>query len=457
MGALQIQPRPAANEQPVFEPGRSAGPAAPQSAVVGLLHAQEDAGQNHDIENLKTTPAVASVEQLSDIAHDRVELIIRHLLTEMDIKESSVQKPIVRACPDAKTSFYSPRTNEIVIQVSSIDRIDTYGEEIFHWLRNQLKPKSERTRGQHDLPSTEWYAVEEFFGYAGRAVVTTLCAHTSLADLCAKAPPMQSASKLAEYGEELAQPNKVAGYISEEKIESLHELADTLIEVYFTYDGEDTINHEAFKQHMIKVRECTEAWRKAFGTQVLPDSDPRFIEQLYLQMCECFCAKEAELSQSANSAEPAQHEAAMRSSMIKSGNFAYRTANAVRKFADNSKKLHDSLAVHQDSVEIHQPGYHAASRFFETQQNPHQRILKLLCRPSLEIYMNHVFQKAEMPDTKSWVSGLTHRVQEFFRARDERSRLAKGFKEESFLLRMGINPFTPEGRDDRKTLEMLFQ
>lgn len=99
--------------------------------------------------------------------------IISILLKQGEIREDQVKLPRIIVSENIDTSSYIPIFNSIQIKRSDIGSLDTYGEEIFHWLRNQLRPEGNSWMG--NLPREEHFAVEEFFGWIGSCVVRDLC------------------------------------------------------------------------------------------------------------------------------------------------------------------------------------------------------------------------------------------------------------------------------------------
>jgi hypothetical protein len=145
-------------------------------AIVGVQDQSQNSGNLTDLTQPVTQSADSEreleTEQQCDLARERVYLIIRNLLEELKVNPTRIILPDVRV-DDAErgTSYHSSAKNEIVIHAKSINSSTTYGEEILHWLRGQLKPDCEKGKILYELPERERSAVEEFFGFVGRAIV----------------------------------------------------------------------------------------------------------------------------------------------------------------------------------------------------------------------------------------------------------------------------------------------
>jgi len=136
---------------------------------------------------LENNPAVEDINQpkleaaLSPEELDRVKadvLQLAHLMLEkLRVSPDEVEWPeIILDDQTEGTSYYGPKNNTIGIHSDHIHSVNTYGEEIAHWIRFQLTK-------QDIVPSIKDTRLEEFLGRLGEGIAREVVGGTELEPL----------------------------------------------------------------------------------------------------------------------------------------------------------------------------------------------------------------------------------------------------------------------------------
>lgn len=396
--------------------------------------------------------AALSPEQLTELAKYRIQKIISAVLQHFQIEPTAVNAPVVTASDKRGTSAHDSKNNEIVIHPDHIDSITTYGEEIFHWLRAQLKPYQERKYVGRDLPHLEQKAVDEMFGFLGRAIVNDLCKGTEFDSLCDHDKKTISQSTINGHMEETQLVTMVLdGSVNEVSSDIL------LLQKKLTHLSQAT-DAGIIELHCISLglhlNTCSDNIAK------VPETHPHLKSMNRLIGMACaFCSRLKETLGDTNRSDgdPSSDSHVNRKEELE---LLLRVAHVLahKDCASYLKASGQSLKVfkdHKDDLADHVAGYSCGLRLLTQAGNKLQPLVaSMLVQSSKDLYLEHIFQPPQIKGFGNTINGILNHIRARFALNQEKRRLSADKKAEEYQLILSI-PLDHTGEDDRRVLRDL--
>lgn len=398
-----------------------------------------------------------SVEERSAIANERVRTITRLLLAELGIDTSRVQFPTVRVDTEKNTSCYHPFKNEINIHPGHLNSSTAYGEEIFHWLREQLKPTAEKSKLPHpDLPDREFFAVEEFFGFVGRSIVGEICESAKLDSII-------NDSKVHTFANGLS-AKETYRKVSDDLMVLAHHTAKIIRNITVHLDALQAIDSTDgaracadIQLRVLTAQAVVEDWQRALDSSTAPAAGLRAQKKL-LTLTSRFCARcLQEFQPPTDTLAPEAPAVSASAITAKIPTWQGVAAAVTRELQGLLNSIDKASLLNEEqklSSERHDPGYAAGFRFLAREQNVKATITHLLTKPSITIYFSHIFQIPESPNTGGLLGRLLTPITAPWARYRERQRMKEEVQFEKYALGLGIPPGV-KGREDREALRRV--
>jgi hypothetical protein len=384
------------------------------------------------------------IERQSEVARERVYLIINKLLEELKVDPARIILPNVRV-DDAErgTSYHNGAKNEIVIHAKSINSSTTYGEEILHWLRGQLKPDCEKGKILYELPERERSAVEEFFGFVGRAIVGEILPSCRIDGIINDSKESTSRDKIESRADDFKAATASIAFLGDisEKIGLVTSFLVDLRSVDFHNKAEAT---SAIDMQVLILQGHLEAWKEgllhapenALGVKAQQDTLKKLKE-----FCRMFLE---ELK------KPTDTDVRIRDFLQVAGMLEGEVGVLQGRIAETI----DRLKLGEADLERHVPGYAAGQRFLDLERDLKTKIAILLKKPAIDIYFECIFRAPENQRDGGIFGKLLKPISDLLARYRERQRLKEELNLERFGLNLGIHP-GHEGKEAREMLKAL--
>lgn len=199
---------------------------------------QKQVGAHDSTDILAELKTPGSLPDLGHKATRRAKGIFSEMAKHLPDAISALRFPRVVFDASAQNSSFDLHNNQIVIAKQDVANGYAYAEEISHWVRDSLSPGGDKARTHLSaaLGERSVRAVDEFFGFVGRAFAAEACRGTQWEGLF----KADSASIPASY-ESMARSAKLhreSGYQRLSAVESFEEIVSAT-----------QVNLEALAQH----------------------------------------------------------------------------------------------------------------------------------------------------------------------------------------------------------------
>jgi hypothetical protein len=378
-------------------------------------------------------PAQLTLDDMAQVASSKVARIIKHVLLVGNIAASQVELPKVEVRDDQASSHYDTERNTIVFQTTHLNSLSTYGEEIFHWLRNQLKPPAEKSDMFLDLTVKKQHAVEEFFGFVGRSVVHELNTRHLLEGFDPSCRIGFSSDTIVAIKESNNEATTALTLWSPENRSCAQSIARNLRDI------ETTLSNRQLNGALIHFKLLTltaTEWEESLGQATPEHTPPTHPVQMLRYCAQKFCQEfpEALIDELRLKANEQNNQDTPRTAGDERVNTWASLSGKLATIFENRLASWDTerqrLTIYMDSADKHVPGYAAGHRFLQREPHADQAIFKLLAKPSIDIYMTQIYQPPEKTGEQTPLSKAYAFLTKNFDLWRERRRLQAEAKQE---------------------------
>jgi hypothetical protein len=328
--------------------------------------------------------------------HENIQSMITSFLTALDIPESSVIRPVVSLDPSIETSCFNGGTNAIHIAIHHYGKMDVYGEEVVHWLREQVKPQQKS--GMLALTEDRQMAVDEFFGHLGFCLARQVCLSPELSELTNSYPMELVPDMVRTYrlGMETIEKKltELRTFCESDRAVELRSIATNLLFLHKRLNNSDNDGMAALRFWGDLFNDTI---TKAVAAPLLPDTlgDQVFIADSRLRNSLTTLVSQitSAITQKGNNAGPIRDEesAPERNCLKAIGEAAKGRSEKISRVFGIFEELQRQFEKELRSLIDHCDGYEAAAVFLRNSKNPIEDVKVLITTPCRKVFFKHVF------------------------------------------------------------------